>query len=216
MSYREEKRRADDGRDYTWAEFQTYYGNRAEQMWNGGASRAYGGAAAAGVPPPRRGHHYEIGMKVRALTTLAGDTGQVVKKGMIGEVTALPGRGSNIDPSAVAEVVISKVRFDAQADMIEPAGAPAPRAERQDRLDRPERAPRQDRREPRSQPPSAGYYDNFQTSAPRGAAPQWQDRPRRAEKRADPSDASGKMYTRDEFVEFYGPNKGGSLWDKAA
>ena len=79
---------------------------------------------------------YYMGQKVRALLRLVGEQpGQIVFQGDVGEVTALPGRNSNIDAGAVAEVRINGVRFDAQPDMIEPAqksGSPsgAPRDER--------------------------------------------------------------------------------------
>ena len=67
---------------------------------------------------------YRVGMRVESLVQLEGEErGQVVPKGKIGVVTALPGPG--LDPKAVAEVLINGVRFDALGYMIRPCGRPA-------------------------------------------------------------------------------------------
>eukprot|EP00754_Rhynchopus_humris_P025658 Rhum_TRINITY_DN14956_c0_g4::Rhum_TRINITY_DN14956_c0_g4_i2::g.129542::m.129542 len=143
---------------------------------------------------------YHVGMKVRALVKLEGEQrGQVVFQGDVGEVTALPGRNSNIDAGAVAEVLINGVRFDAQPGMIEPAqkaggGGGAPAANY--RGDRPaynnDRAAR----------PAQNFGNDYNRGAPRD------------ERRRDPNDPAGTMYTFKEFEQYYGRDAG-AIWTRA-
>ena len=103
----ERRRDPNDFKMYTYDEFCLFYGQKqGEKLWKKASSPT---------------HQYRVGMKVRALTKLAGDRDQVVNQGDIGTVTALPGPGSVVEHGAVAEVLIRGVRFDAQPAMIEPA-----------------------------------------------------------------------------------------------
>ena len=140
---------------------------------------------------------YYAGQKVRALVKLEGEQrGQVVFQGDVGEVTALPGRNSNIDAGAVAEVLINGVRFDAQPGMIEPAqkagGGSGGGNYRDDRAYNNDRAAR----------PAQNFGNDYNRGAPRD------------ERRRDPNDPSGKSYTFKEFEQYYGRDAG-SLWSRA-
>ena len=103
--YRRTNPFAEDDGKYTRQQFIDFYGPaKGAQAWEGVV--------------------YKVGMRVRALVKLEGERGQFVFKGNKGEVLALPGRNSNIDAGAVAEVLINGVRFDAQPHMIEPVRKP--------------------------------------------------------------------------------------------
>ena len=204
-----------DGSQYTYNEFINYYGReKGLSLWEKAGRRSQ--------------HEYSRGMKVRALTKLKGDNGQIVNAGDIGYVTELPGPYSNIDDGAVAEVLIEGVRFDAQPDMIEPASRrpnnhtqqgsrPAPRGDREER--------RSDPSEPKSKktyskqefvdcygPKKANQL--WRQSAPQGREERKEER--KEEYRSDPGEPkSKKKYTKQEFIALYGPAKGNSQWKKA-
>eukprot|EP01060_Flectonema_neradi_P032540 TRINITY_DN519_c1_g1_i1.p1 TRINITY_DN519_c1_g1~~TRINITY_DN519_c1_g1_i1.p1 ORF type:complete len:486 (+),score=139.10 TRINITY_DN519_c1_g1_i1:50-1459(+) len=209
-----------DGSQYTYNEFIGYYGrDKGQALWD-----------RAG----RRGQHeYSRGMKVRALTKLKGDTGQIVNAGDIGYVTELPGPYSNIDAGAVAEVLIEGVRFDAQPDMIEPASR-RPNHYQNDRS-QPQRnsnrsggggggggggSDREERRSDPSEPNSKKTYTKqefIDCYGHKKAEQLWKQAAAKEERRADPNEPkSKKKYTQQEFIDLYGPAKGKNVWKKAA
>ncbi|KAJ9453874.1 hypothetical protein DIPPA_05719 [Diplonema papillatum] len=232
------------GPRYSQAEFVSYYGEgHGTSLWlkaAGGHSQGYGQGYGQGGGHHGQGgyqgggygqgyvHHnygaapvYYVGMKVRALTKLTGEKDQVVMKGDIGEVTAVPGPRSAIaDPAAVAEVFISRVRFDAHADMIEPATREYRGGEgRVDR--RGNEGNWGNRYEQRSDP--RGYQRNDRPAGGKGGKGGGKGGKggkfggeREEERRRDPADPkSRKSYTRREFIEHYGKEKGMATWKAA-
>eukprot|EP01060_Flectonema_neradi_P022342 TRINITY_DN305_c0_g1_i2.p1 TRINITY_DN305_c0_g1~~TRINITY_DN305_c0_g1_i2.p1 ORF type:complete len:533 (+),score=111.63 TRINITY_DN305_c0_g1_i2:68-1666(+) len=198
------ERRTDpnDFKEYTFNEFCQFYGpQEGRNVWD---------------KAQQKSHTYYVGMRVRALTKLAGDRDQVVNQGDVGSVTALPGPGSSVERGAVAEVLIRGVRFDAQPGMIEPCGnnnsnnfrnssSDRPRNDRNNRNDRNERGnDRGGRMNDRNNNRMNDRNNNRGQSGPRGG-----------EERRTPL-GDNQSYTRSEFLDYYGQQKGAGLWNKSA
>jgi len=202
---------------YTKEEFLGYYGpGEGQRLWQ-----------AAGRAAAQRSSRvtYYVGQKVKATGRLAGDKGQVVNKGDMGEVTALAGPGVFLEDGAVAEVCINGVTFDAQEDMIVPArggggggySSPPPReAAREPRRRSPARGGRGEER--RADPSQSGgkQYTHQEFIDYYGRSEGNRLWSKSVEKRADPNESSGKKYTFDQFVEFYGKGRAEKLWKAAS
>eukprot|EP01059_Diplonema_ambulator_P022203 TRINITY_DN3721_c1_g1_i1.p2 TRINITY_DN3721_c1_g1~~TRINITY_DN3721_c1_g1_i1.p2 ORF type:complete len:448 (+),score=178.40 TRINITY_DN3721_c1_g1_i1:41-1345(+) len=186
---------------YTYDEFIGFYGpDEGHRAWNQARPRS----------------KYYVGQLVVAITSLKGEEGQTVNKGDIGKVTAVPGPGVNIDPGAVAEVLINRVRFDAKPDMIEPAqekqgGKPAAHQQKPPRLER--------RYDPNDRGHKKAYtHQEFidEYGKKKGETMWAKAGEGRVEKRPDPKEpGSNTKYTKKEFFDFYGEKEGQALWKKA-
>eukprot|EP00756_Hemistasia_phaeocysticola_P004414 Hpha_TRINITY_DN12794_c0_g2::TRINITY_DN12794_c0_g2_i1::g.114448::m.114448 len=193
---------------YSAQEFNKFYGpDRGPQMWkragqSGGAPPPLrpvrGAPASRGAAPKQQGKgKLQLGTKVKATGRLLGDQGQVVKKGAVGKVTALPGPKVRLERGAIAEVRIGGVTFDATRDMIElvqDAGR--------------QQAPVKPRLAPAPPPRSRG---------PRSAPAQRQPA---VDRRHDPTvkpneKGANKTYTREQFNQFYGKELAAKMWKKA-
>eukprot|EP01064_Diplonema_japonicum_P018308 TRINITY_DN27004_c0_g1_i1.p1 TRINITY_DN27004_c0_g1~~TRINITY_DN27004_c0_g1_i1.p1 ORF type:complete len:455 (+),score=179.33 TRINITY_DN27004_c0_g1_i1:33-1397(+) len=185
---------------YTYDEFMGFYGPEGHKAWN--------------LARPRS--RFWVGQSVVAITSLKGEEGQTVNKGDFGKVTGVPGPNSNIDPGAIAEVLINGVRFDAKPDMVEPAqgGKPQERGPPTDRV-------RTERRYDPNEPGHKKAYTKEEFLAEYGkkkGETLWATAGEgKVEKRCDPKEPGKKAkYSKKEFFDFYGEKEGLTLWKKAA